>query len=278
MGSQGQGANKGKEIGINTMAKKYEFTGETQAWRGRTLHRIRALRSFDDVKVGDLGGWIEKEENLDHNGSAWVYEEAKVYGSAKVSGAAEVSEAARVSGGAWVFGESRVYGAAKVSGDARVFGTAEVLEDAKVYGSAWVSGSAEVFGAAEVSEAARVSGGAWVFGESRVYGAAKVSGDARVFGTAEVLGDAKVCGNARIRKTSHYLNIGPIGSRLNFTTFFRAEGKQIYVKCGCFSGDIEEFAAAVQATHGNNQHAKAYMAAIVLAKMQIDLTGEDSEA
>ncbi|AGF87662.1 Uncharacterised protein [Streptococcus suis] len=30
--------------------------------------------SFGSVEVGDLGGYIEKEENLSHDGNAWVSE------------------------------------------------------------------------------------------------------------------------------------------------------------------------------------------------------------
>ena len=49
--------------------KKYEFTGETKVNDdGVTLHRIRALRDTWYCKKGDLGGWIEKEENLSHEG------------------------------------------------------------------------------------------------------------------------------------------------------------------------------------------------------------------
>lgn len=61
-----------------------------------TLHRIKALRDFGNIKAGDLGGWIEKEENLSHDGDAWVCGNAKVYGNAKVSGSAKVCDNARV--------------------------------------------------------------------------------------------------------------------------------------------------------------------------------------
>lgn len=56
--------------------KKYEFTGETKQVELTTLHRIRAVVEFGLVKVGDVGGWIEKEENLSHKGKAWVYDDA----------------------------------------------------------------------------------------------------------------------------------------------------------------------------------------------------------
>lgn len=50
------------------MKKKYELTDQTIDVDGRTLHRIKALRDFSDVLAGELGGWIEKEENLSHAG------------------------------------------------------------------------------------------------------------------------------------------------------------------------------------------------------------------
>lgn len=50
------------------MEKKYEFSGETLEVEDYILHRIKAIRSFSDVKKGDLGGWIEKESNLSHYG------------------------------------------------------------------------------------------------------------------------------------------------------------------------------------------------------------------
>lgn len=65
--------------------KKYEFTGETKEWCGHTLHRIRAVISFAYIKAGEMGGWIETEDNLSHNGDAWVYGDAKVYGDAIMS-------------------------------------------------------------------------------------------------------------------------------------------------------------------------------------------------
>lgn len=70
--------------------KKFELTTEQKInWLGRTLYRIKACISFtttsgDEVKAGDLGGFVEKESNLSHDGKAWVYGDAKVYGDASV--------------------------------------------------------------------------------------------------------------------------------------------------------------------------------------------------
>ena len=81
--------------------KKFELTSEfITNILGTKLFRIKALMEFGDVKAGDLGGYIEKEENLDHDGDAWVYGNARVCGDAWVYGNAEVCGDARVCGDA----------------------------------------------------------------------------------------------------------------------------------------------------------------------------------
>ena len=58
--------------------KKFELvTDMSISFLGRKLFRIRALVDFttkwgDTIKAGDLGGYVEKEENLSHEGNAWV--------------------------------------------------------------------------------------------------------------------------------------------------------------------------------------------------------------
>ena len=89
--------------------KKFELTSEfiTNVF-GTKLFRIKALIEFGNVKAGELGGYVEKEENLDQGGNAWVCGNAEVYGNAKVCG------------NAWVYGDARVCGNARVYGDAGV--------------------------------------------------------------------------------------------------------------------------------------------------------------
>lgn len=123
---------------------KFELTAEfvTNVF-GKKLFRIKALVAFGDVEKGELGGFIEKEDNLSHDDNAWVYDNAQVYGDARVSGNAQVCGDARVCGNAQVFDN------AWVSGNAQVFGDAQVCGDARVYGNAQVCGNAQVFGNAD---------------------------------------------------------------------------------------------------------------------------------
>ena len=132
---------------------KYELTDETIDVSGTTLHRIKALKDFGNVKKGELGGYVKKGElggyveseyNLSQIGNCWVY------GNARVCGDAELCGNAKVCGNARVCGNAEVCGNAKVCGNAWVFGNAEVYGNAKVYGNAWVYGNAEVCGNARV--------------------------------------------------------------------------------------------------------------------------------
>ena len=55
--------------------KKFELVlTDTKMLFGITLYRIKALVAIEafGVKPGDLGGYIEKEANLSHAGTAWV--------------------------------------------------------------------------------------------------------------------------------------------------------------------------------------------------------------
>lgn len=66
------------------MEKYFELTDETIEVAGNTMHRIRCTRDCKWAKTGDLGGFIEKEDNL--SGNAWVYGNARLAGKARVAG------------------------------------------------------------------------------------------------------------------------------------------------------------------------------------------------
>ena len=242
--------------------KKYELTEETVTVYGKTLYRIRAVRDFGSVKTGEFGGYIEKEENLSHFGDAWVYGNAKVFGNA------------RVSGNAWVYGNAKVYGDARVSGNARVYGNAKVYGDARVSGNAWAYGEVQVAGNAWISGNARVFGNAWVYGDARVSENVWVYGNAKVYGDARVSGNARVYGNAEVFNTRHFFVQGPIGSRDGYVTFYRTKDDTVEVRCGCFSGSLQEFVNQVEETHGGSRYEKEYKLAAELAKVCIRLEGE----
>ena len=106
------------------------------------------------------------------------------------------------------------------------------------------------------------------FGNAWISGNAWVSGDAKVSGNAWVFGDAKVF------NTRHFFVQGPIGSRDGYVTFYRTKDDTVEVRCGCFSGSLQEFVNQVEETHGGSRYEKEYKLAAELAKVCIRLEGE----
>ena len=128
--------------------KKYELTSETINFKGVKLYRIRALISFGIIKAGDLGGYIEKEENLSQEGNAWVGGCARVCDNAIVKDNAIVCDYAVVSNNsiihnnaivrhnARVYDNIRICNNAWVGGDVLVCGNATICDNANLYNNA----------------------------------------------------------------------------------------------------------------------------------------------
>ena len=193
--------------------KKYELTTETLQFGGFTLHRIKALKDFGSVKAGELGGWIESEENLSQADNAWVYNNAKV------------------------FDKARVYGDAAVSDDAIVCGDAKVYGKATVYGEAIICGAAEVYGKVEIFDRVRIYGTAMVYGDAWVFDDACICGEAVVFGWAVVSGGVKIMGNAKVSSNKDYIVFKNFWSSGRYFTWTRSNNKW---SVGCFHGTGEE--------------------------------------
>ena len=195
------------------MSKKYKLTDETIKLNGVTLYRIEALKDFGEIKKGDKGGFIESENNLAHEGDAWVSDNAHVYGDA------------------CVFDNARVYNNAFVSGYAQVYG------NARVYGNAWLYDNTRVCGYAWVADNACVYGDANVCDDSSVFGSACIYDNARVYGDALVRGYACVCGDAEISNKSDYIVFQNWWSSGRYFTWTRSNNMW---SVGCFYGTGEE--------------------------------------
>ena len=230
---------------------------------GRKLYRIEALKDFGVVKAGELGGYIESENNLSFDGEAWVCENAEVFDDARICNDALINGNARVYGNAIVSNKAAVGGNALIYGNALICDEACVYDKAYVYGNVLVCNNAIIRGNAVVSGNARIEGNALICENARVYGNVMIRGNATIYSNA-VLGD-----NVIIEKDTDWFIVGPIGSRNVFTTFALNKDKSIYVFCGYFHGNIDEFEKAVEETHKGTKYEEEYKLAIALAKKKI---------
>ena len=222
------------------MNKKYELTNETKEINGYVLHRIKALKDFNNVKAGDIGGWIEKEDNLSHDGNCWVYDNACVFGNAHV------------------YCNARIYSNAHVYGNAYVYGDVYVYDNARVYNNTCVCGNARVYGNAQVYDDACVCGNACVYGNSYIYGNAQVYDDACVYGDVHVYGYACVYNDANIKSKFDIISFNGFGTEARTTTAYRCKDNLIKIKCGCFNGALEEFRKQIKETR-KGKYAEEYL-------------------
>jgi UDP-3-O-[3-hydroxymyristoyl] glucosamine N-acyltransferase len=197
------------------MNKKYKLTKNEIFYGGKRLFQIQALRDFkntryeeldidamyetrNDGKYGfihkdDLGGFIEKEENLSQDGNAWVSQNAKVYDNARIFGDAFVS------GNANIYGDSQIYDNACVYGDASIFnGKSRIYGNAKVKDYAGIQGNVQIYGNALIAGNADIRGNAQVYGDTAIYDRAWVDDNAQVCGNARVSGDSGIHGELKL--------------------------------------------------------------------------------
>ena len=126
---------------MKTSNKKYEITDivhETYPF----LHRVRALRDIgENVKAGDLGGFVEGEHNLETelSDSAWIFDDAIACGSAYVSKGSVMSGHSHAEDNAYLRGAS-------MTGKALASGNAQIIHDPHTMGTPILSGNCKVYG------------------------------------------------------------------------------------------------------------------------------------
>lgn len=183
------------------MEKKFKLSEVSLRCEGKVLRRIIALMDIPkyNVKKGDLGGYVEKEENLSQVGICWISNDAKVYGNAKVVENSLVCENAKVKDNAMI----RHY--AKVSGNAVISGNAVLCEESWVFENAKVSNITQIFGKA------------WIFGKAEIGGNVAIGDDACVFGNAKLY-HGIVRSNALIKNDKNFIYINAFNHNLTFFT------------------------------------------------------------
>ena len=82
-------------------------------------------------------------------------------------------------------------------------------------------------------------------------------------------GNAWVSDNALVFKTNDYMCFQSFGSQGRTTTVIKTKDGHI-IKCGCWSGTLDRFINQIKETHGDNQHAREYLAICEVIKIRIE--------
>ena len=171
------------------MTRKYEITDIAHPqypW----LHRIRALRDVrEDVHAGDLGGFVQSEENLSQDGQSWIADNAVA------------AEEAYIHGDAILWDYYCARGCASISGPSRIGGNA-IVEDYAIITAGYVHGNVHISGNAKLFANAVTGSIPTVMEKASVYG--ELGGEIEVRETAVILPSVMID-----NPTSDVIHIGP---------------------------------------------------------------------
>jgi len=78
---------------------------------------------------------------------------------------------------------------------------------------------------------------------------------------------------ARLIGERPVFQIGPIGSRCSYFVAYLTDAG-VKVRAGCFTGTLDEFRDKLSRTHGDNNHAEEYRAALTLIECHAKLWGQ----
>lgn len=192
---------------------------------GHILYRIRALRSFGNVKKGDIGGYIEGERNLVHYGTAWIFNNACVY------------EFARVHDNAIILDDAHVYGHSKIYNESIVKDHAKIYDYAEIYHNSVISDQSCVYEFAKVFDYAKIENHSQVKGEAQINGYSIVCDSAIVTGNADLSGCTIISNDAVVSSNNDYFVFKNSWSSFTWLTYTRSN--KLW-KIDCFSGTSDE--------------------------------------
>ena len=120
--------NKPAEVTTKPLGAKYELTDNTRLYRGEKLYQIRALRDFDNVAAGDLGGYVAGEHNLSHAGLCWIAQRGISCGNGLVTGNAWVMDDAVVKEDATLLDNAYIFNHVVLRAQCCVKGTVQLFK------------------------------------------------------------------------------------------------------------------------------------------------------
>lgn len=113
--------------------KKYELTDITIEFEGRKLYRIIALKDFFDVKKGDIGGYVQSEDNLSQEGDCWVYDQAKCMDNARMFDNSKIYDSSKMFDNSEMHDNSKMHDHSKMFDDSEMHDYSEMLDRSVLY-------------------------------------------------------------------------------------------------------------------------------------------------
>jgi len=278
--------------------RHFEFTGETKIItrecfnlngssevRDITLHRIRLTESIDNgddlLFAGQLGGWIEKAENIE--GIGWVGGEAMVYHNAcvcdqsmaiehaEIKDSAITADSATVGQNAVISHQGYVGGHSFVGEHATISNKAKVEEHAEITGYVRICGSSEIRGESTIEDHVVVHNSV-ITGKITIIDHVEVH-DSVIEGKCMIEGNVKIIDGSRVENSDFSENVIVKGNAVvrdsNIGSETIIDGAAVIEKCVLIHGIFDK-----NKTYRNIDHTKN---SIVVENQTLLLTKEQKD-
>lgn len=127
---------------------KYELTDDVKHCFNTKVYRIKALRDGKFFNKGELGGYVESEDNLSQVGECWIGDNAIAFNESYISGSAyvygnAVIQNSKIEDDAQIFDDSEIKDYSVIRDNVTIFGKSivsfctmkwnQILKDIKIY-------------------------------------------------------------------------------------------------------------------------------------------------
>ena len=194
---------------------KYEILMDeenTIEFEGRVLHRIRALKNFNDVKTGDIGGFIQTEYNLSQEGNCWIYDNAMCMDNAKCTD------------------DSKMFDRSCMCGNSRMYDNSEMYDNSRMYNNAMMRDNSKMYNNAMMCDNSKMYNNSKMCDNSSLYGNAKISDNTILKNNDKLYGKV----NKPFKKIFQYQ------CKHRYLTAILTEENEILYSIGCQTGITKE--------------------------------------
>jgi len=206
---------------------RYRFIGHDK------VYRIKACRNFNNVKKGDIGGYIGKHCYLAQTGKCWIYDDAIVNGATFIKGNSIIKDNAHING-----------------------------RDIVIRDNCRISGYVVIAG-----ENITIAGNSIIRNQATINSNVAISCNSYISGPRTIIINARLC-NAFIESNDDFITFTGFGRVNRTTTISKTRGKELSVCCGCFHGNIKKFEQQVMETHEEGSYRRdEYLEMIKLAEI-----------
>ena len=232
--------------------KKYEILMDeenTIECEGHILHRIKALRDFNDVREGDIGGYVENENNLSHKGSCWIYDEAKAMDNSRMYDNSIICDYSTM------YDNSRMYDNSIMHDNSIMFNNSIMCDDSEMHDDSELHGNSAMYNNSIMFDNSSMHDNSIMYDNSEMYGDSTLKNNSRLYGKL-------------VSSVDDFIEIQNPQGRL--VTCVKKSNKILY-NVGC-QDEIDEETFIYRIEHENygleeNPHRKYYYKIIEMAKL-----------